>query len=364
MDDLILDAESLFNIADIIDGYCARQREVVNVYHAQILALESEWQDDETFGSLVGELNLLRAQALNLIDEIYETYPKYFRQRAQRVLERTLNINEGTPVYIPIPTTGRSTEYHMGNRENVSCEVPKVTDGSASSTEDDAAGCSPSRGFTPGVTGEDEPSETLFGKKDTLKRALRKVAHNPIQPAPARTETEIVSELSGGDNTQGSCSSLAFAYAGNKGGYEVLDFRDGQSRAVFASRDIIKQIATMQGVKSKIEYGVQDGICAERLMSQMEKGKEYYLATGRHAAIVRLDPNRGYQYLELQSAIPSDNGWHPLTQRALYERFCCQDDHKVEWSNYLIEIDSLKNNADFLHLLGYINTAKSAQVKE
>ena len=51
MDDLVLDADLLFNIADIIEVYCAKQREVVNVYHAQIMALESEWRDDETFGT-------------------------------------------------------------------------------------------------------------------------------------------------------------------------------------------------------------------------------------------------------------------------------------------------------------------------
>lgn len=103
MDDLVLDAESLFNIADIIDGYCAKQREVVNVYHAQIMALESEWRDDETFGTMMQELNALRTQAIAILDEVYEVYPKYFRQRAQRILERPIYHN-GTVVPTPVST--------------------------------------------------------------------------------------------------------------------------------------------------------------------------------------------------------------------------------------------------------------------
>ena len=97
MDDLVLDAESLFNIADVIDGYCAKQREVVNVYYAQIMALESEWRDDETFGSMVEELTSLRNKAIAAIEEVYEVYPKYFRNRAQQILDR--------PVYHPESTT-------------------------------------------------------------------------------------------------------------------------------------------------------------------------------------------------------------------------------------------------------------------
>ena len=67
--------------------------------------------------------------------------------------------------------------------------------------------------------------------------------------------------------------------------------------------------------------------------------------------------------VDINIEISSDNGWQPLTQRALYERFGCDDGHKTEWSNYLIQIDSLKGNTEFLNLLGYINTDKSAQVK-
>ena len=46
-------------------------------------------------------------------------------------------------------------------------------------------------------------------------------------------EADIINRVGGGDLTKGSCSSLAFMYAGNKAGLDVLDFRDGNSRSVF-----------------------------------------------------------------------------------------------------------------------------------
>lgn len=111
MDDLVLDADSLFNIADIIDGYCAKQREVVSVYHAQIMALESEWRDDETFGTMVQELNALKTQAIAILDEVYETYPKYFRKRAQQILERPIyHIESSTPINYTLPQVSNGTK--------------------------------------------------------------------------------------------------------------------------------------------------------------------------------------------------------------------------------------------------------------
>lgn len=202
------------------------------------------------------------------------------------------------------------------------------------------------------------------GRSNNIQSSLRGVEYRPITPATsARTEQEIISSISGGDLTEGSCSSLALAYAGNRAGYVVYDFRDGQSREVFSSRSSIEQIANMNGVNSVIERGADDTICAERLMSTMEPGREYYMATGAHAAVVRLDNEGHYQYLELQSGTPSENGWQPLTLNALYSRFGCEDGQSREYSNYLIELDSLQSNSEFLDILGYINTDESAQVR-
>lgn len=217
---------------------------------------------------------------------------------------------------------------------------------------------------TLGSNGEHGFFASIFNRSQTIKEALKGVEYRPIEMAvSAKSEQQIINSISGGDMTEGSCSSLALAYAGNRAGYVVFDFRDGQSREVFSSRSSIEQIANMNGVNSIILNGVDDTICAERLMSNMESGRQYYMATGAHAAVVRLNNDGIYQYLELQSGTPGKNGWHPLTLRVLYSRFGCEDGQSREYANYLIELDSLQSNTEFLDLLGYINTDESAQMR-
>ena len=92
----------------------------------------------------------------------------------------------------------------------------------------------------------------------------------------------------------------------------------------------------------------------------MESGKDYYLATGQHASIVRKAGN-GFEFLELQSA--TDNGWKPLDENVLRNRFGCEDYNQYEYPNFLIDVDSLGRSEEFLNILGYINTAESNQVK-
>lgn len=388
MDNLTLDAEALFAIADVIDGYCAKQREIVNVYHAQILALESEWRDDRTFNTMVEELNALRTQALAMLDDIYNIYPKYFRERAREITARPVYQGDGVTVSIPSETRS-SVIGTNGIYDGYGVQRGNVVRGGGidrekASKNERTEGTQKYKdmiGLTSNQSNQSRKAEDavdpidsinvkvgfwdkLFGRDVDIKQALKEVEYIHVQAAsPGRTEEQIVNDISGGDLTEGSCSSLAFAYVGNKAGYVVYDFRGGESRRVFSSRDMIGQIASMKGVKSVIKYGENDGICAELLMSQMQTGKEYYLATGRHAAIVRQNADVGYQYLELQNGNPSNNGWHPLTQQALYSRFACEDRHSTEWSNYLIDMDSLQGNAEFMSILGYINTDKSAQMK-
>ena len=88
MDILDIDPEVLFSTADAISAYCAKQRETINVYYAQIRALEDGWQDDKTFGSIVDEITALRTKVVTIIDEMNEKYPKYFRLKAQEILDR------------------------------------------------------------------------------------------------------------------------------------------------------------------------------------------------------------------------------------------------------------------------------------
>lgn len=198
------------------------------------------------------------------------------------------------------------------------------------------------------------------------------VEHRAVQALPKQlTSDEIIERLAGGDMTQGSCSSLAFAYIGNKNGLDVLDFRDGGSRRVFSMNKNIMKMLELPGVEgsiTKVKKEVQGTI---DVLKNLELNKEYYLATGKHAAIVR-KLGTGYQYLELQSKY--QNGWMPFERygsmaTTLNKRFGCRKTvdksfgYVWERTVILMDVDSFKDNEEFEQLLGYINTAVDKQRK-
>ena len=193
-----------------------------------------------------------------------------------------------------------------------------------------------------------------------------KVEYNEVRKLQKELTTEeIIKKLGGGDQTKGSCSSLAFAYIGNRNGYDVLDFRGGISTEIFATTRNIVEIANLDGIESKVIKRANDYNAVKELLTFVEEKKEYYLETGKHAAIIRIG-NRGFEYLELQSE--TENGFKKLDSSVLKNRFGCQTSYSVggikfEKSNVLIEVDSCKNSEEFKNLLGYINTAKDKQNK-
>ena len=193
-----------------------------------------------------------------------------------------------------------------------------------------------------------------------------KVEYNEVRKLQKELTTEqIIKKLGGGDQTKGSCSSLAFAYIGNRNGYDVLDFRGGISTEIFATTRNIVEIANLDGIESKVIKRVNDYKAVKELLTFVEEKKEYYLETGKHAAIIRRG-NRGFEYLELQSE--TENGFKKLDSSVLKTRFGCQTSYSVsgtkfEKSNVLIDVDSCKNSEEFKNLLGYINTAKDKQNK-
>ena len=88
---------------------------------------------------------------------------------------------------------------------------------------------------------EKEPSEALQQIQQQCE--VNKVEHRPVQKlSQSLSSDEIIERLAGGDMTKGSCSSLAFAYIGNKNGLDVLDFRGGNSQYVFSMNSNIKKI--------------------------------------------------------------------------------------------------------------------------
>lgn len=174
------------------------------------------------------------------------------------------------------------------------------------------------------------------------------------------TMTEIVDRISQFDPTDGSCASVAFAYIANKAGYDVKDFRGGDSRLQFSLNSTIRDIARLDGVKRIITYGKNDFLCANKLLQRMEEGKEYFLSVGHHAAIVKKTKS-GYKYLELQGR-KGTNGYKTLTDKQLDYRFDCEVEHKdkngkpTKATNVLIDIESLGKSDAFIRIMQYINS--------
>lgn len=187
------------------------------------------------------------------------------------------------------------------------------------------------------------------------------IEYNPVMELDDKlSEDDIIARLGGGDKTKGSCSSLAFAYTGNMNGLDVLDFRGGESTYAFSTNMLIKDIANMSGVNSTILRGKREIKMVNDIAGTMQIGSHYYLAAGRHAAIVRRN-EAGFQYLELQSA--TRNGFKPLTSGVLRDRFACTQRSTRDRSVILIDCDSLGSSDDFRRILGYINTDPSRQMK-
>ena len=190
--------------------------------------------------------------------------------------------------------------------------------------------------------------DTVVDDIKTRKVDYLEVKEHAKQP----TVDEIVERVSGGDKTAGSCSSLAFTFAANHAGLDVLDFRDGESRRYFARRGNIVTICEKMGGVNKYD------VSGVEIMKTTTIGKMYYLAIGRHAAIVRQVAKGKFEYLELQSAY--SNGWKPLNATIFGKRFRARGRC---YSAQLIDIDLFKGDSSFKTLMGYINTSKDNQKK-
>ena len=176
---------------------------------------------------------------------------------------------------------------------------------------------------------------------------------------------DIIKHISGGDTTTGSCSSMAFTFAANMGGMDVLDYRGGKSCNFFSLASNICSIAEQVG--GIVNNNYNDFTNAKQLLATTSIGKYYYFTCGKHAAIVR-KTEKGYEYLELQSPSAERNGWHELTTERLKNRFGAQKSHTIYGSRYetrecIIDIDLLIKDAGFRKMMGYINTASGNQKK-
>ena len=189
--------------------------------------------------------------------------------------------------------------------------------------------------------------DDVFARIDKEGIEYREVKPFTTQP----TDTELIERIGGGDKTSGSCASLAFAYAANKGGLDVLDFRGGKSLDYFSTFTNLMQICDKVGGYSSFSTtGIQ-------LMKQTQQGKLYYLVYAQHAAIVRQVGKGKYEFLELQHS--TSNGWKPLDSRVFSWRF----GGSGRQFGLIMDIELLQRDSGFKKMVGYINTAKEDQRK-
>lgn len=194
------------------------------------------------------------------------------------------------------------------------------------------------------------------------------VEYNPVKNhTNILTQDEIIKRIAGGDRTGGSCASLGLAYIGQKLGWDVLDFRGGESRSFFASCGNLLRLSENSGLSIVHETGACSLTVGNRLLKHVEEGKEYYLCVGRHASIVRKVDGK-LQYLELQNE--NTSGWIDFNGNARYTlgtRFGCTNTSKFsrvsQKFNFLLNIDDSTFDDDFKYLLGYLNTDKDSQLK-
>lgn len=256
-------------------------------------------------------------------------------------------------------------------------------------------------------------TNTTWTNATATSEVSKLLAKSNIQYKPVRdlsrplTEDEIIAKIAGGDKTKGSCSSLTYCYIGNKCGYDVTDFRGGDSQLFFARKGNSALISKLDGIDDKVYIVNKEASEVAKKLKELNLpyGKEYRLSCGRHAAIIR-NTESGYQYLELQS--PDKNGWmsfyekeklkatgivdgkfqyETITEKCsmydtLKRRFGCtvsenntpimrdgklltdQDGRLILGSEMRItSVDSYKGNSEFKNILGYINTDSDKQLK-
>ena len=201
---------------------------------------------------------------------------------------------------------------------------------------------------------------------DALKAA--NVEHRPLQKSDKeQTEEEIIQKLAGGDKTRGSCLSLCWAYTINKMGYDVRDYRGGESLNNFCKGPLTVEMYDACGGSYDLLYEYDDFKAAKKLFDRIEAGKEYMVTVGSHAAIMRRN-NGVLEYLEMQDKDAEKNGWRAMQTDTLKRRFGCRTSRTFAYKKMRnramsIDISTIKESESLKELLGYLNTAEADQKK-
>ena len=192
---------------------------------------------------------------------------------------------------------------------------------------------------------------------------LSGIEFNPVRNlAKPETEAETIKALAGYDIHGRSCMSLSLAYIGRRNGLDVLDFRGGESADFFSIGLNADRLSCATGFKTIKANGRSSVEVGENLIGQCEAGKDYLLAVGKHASIIRKTGNGSIQYLELQSA--DFLGWREfdsdLKKELEFRFFCTQyyDNGISEMLGFMVDLqESDFANDEFRAILGYLNTA-------
>ena len=250
---------------------------------------------------------------------------------------------------------------------------------------------------TKGNKGNAEKSQTQKTKVKTLKQAdfpennIKQTAHEELneqqQAAKQRiynriedwgitdevlepavmdkipTTQEIISKISGGDETDGSCSSAALTYIANKLGYDCRDFKGGEVTDFFARDNNIQAITKMYNGTIIEGFRRNETSTCMDIFKQMEVGKEYYFFTGYHAAIVYKKSERETYYLEMQNPEAEENTFKLLKKQQLKERFECEVVLVGKSKSGYVPLENFAKYGNFKDLAKYFNTAEDKQQK-
>ncbi len=218
------------------------------------------------------------------------------------------------------------------------------------------------------VSRPDKPNQYVQKTLYALKRN-KNIAYNSVKDSTIiKTERQMVRDIAGGDKTDGSCASAALAYIGQKNGWEVRDFRGGDSQKFFSKDYNLRNILRYNGVNMETATAKSSVESGRKLLGKVQEGKEYFFAAGQHAAIVKKMGDKFY-YMELQD--PLFNGWKRIKTRnddTLKRRFGCDDVDTYAATgfyelSYMADIATLRNSDALKETLGYLNTDKGDEQK-
>ena len=180
-------------------------------------------------------------------------------------------------------------------------------------------------------------------------------------PISERTDESIIKRIGVLADEYGCCTSLAFAYVGNKSGLNVVDSRMDKGTDLLQNSYIIEEIAKINGVSSRIIYDKDDFKIFNEFEKSMKEGKEYLVAIGEHTSIIKkVDGKLNFLELQRPKILKTNkrlkNGWHLLNDSRKRSRFNCsnENDEKI-YPSVLIECESMYDNEEIELLMGFIN---------